>query len=958
MQFHHHAGVAPRTVALGIAHAIDNELVGTAGSRYDGAARTHAEGIDAATVHLRDKRIFGGRQVLAPTLLAMVLNLVDEFRRMLQTDTHSDVLCLDLDALRIEITIDIAGAVSSRQDDRTHECLIATTNALHLVIFEQNSIHLRLEMHFATTSDDGLAHRLDDARQLVGAEMRMGVCQDACAGSVLTEHVQDLLHIAALLAPRVELAVGESPRTALAEGIVRFGIDGLRTADLRDVLPTLMHALAALHHDGSDAQFDESQCREQSARTGTHHHRLRLVLHIRIVRPHKLVILRQLVHIRPHLQVHVDGALTGVDAPFQHPHRRHMLRRQSLLLKQEPLDGLFTRRHLGQNSNLILFYHSFSDFVCKGTKKIPIFAQINKNNMENYIVSARKYRPMTFDTVVGQGALTVTLKNAIQSGRLAHAYLFCGPRGVGKTTCARIFAKTINCLNPQANGEACGECESCKAFNEGRSYNIHELDAASNNSVEDIRVLIEQVRIPPQIGKYKVFIIDEVHMLSQAAFNAFLKTLEEPPQHAIFILATTEKHKILPTIMSRCQIYDFKRMAVNDIVGHLKHVAEQEGIKVEEAALNIIAQKADGGMRDALSIFDQVASFCSGNITYQQTIENLNVLDYDYYFRLTDYFLEGKITECMLTLNEILSKGFEGQYFITGLSSHFRNLLVSQDAQTAELIEASDEVRNRYKEQAQKCKPKFLFRAMKLANDCDLNYKQSQNKRLLVEITLIEMAQLSSDDGEASGLCPTKILKPIFQALRPKTEVFQNVQPASPAKTESPARTAAPSVITPQSSPITPRRPGAFSIRRQQNSQSQQSTTVQETVVVPTFENQPVNPTDLTVAWREFAKNLPQEDRALSFQLDNMEPQLQEDGQTILVIVDNPSLQGELHKIQPRIEGYLHQRLQNNALKLTTRLREATDKRRALSRMEIFNEMLEQSEALRKLKEEFELELA
>ena len=578
--------------------------------------------------------------------------------------------------------------------------------------------------------------------------------------------------------------------------------------------------------------------------------------------------------------------------------------------------------------------------------------------MENYIVSARKYRPMTFDTVVGQGALTVTLKNAIQSGRLAHAYLFCGPRGVGKTTCARIFAKTINCLNPQANGEACGECESCKAFNEGRSYNIHELDAASNNSVEDIRVLIEQVRIPPQIGKYKVFIIDEVHMLSQAAFNAFLKTLEEPPQHAIFILATTEKHKILPTIMSRCQIYDFKRMAVNDIVGHLKHVAEQEGIKVEEAALNIIAQKADGGMRDALSIFDQVASFCSGNITYQQTIENLNVLDYDYYFRLTDYFLEGKITECMLTLNEILSKGFEGQYFITGLSSHFRNLLVSQDAQTAELIEASDEVRNRYKEQAQKCKPKFLFRAMKLANDCDLNYKQSQNKRLLVEITLIEMAQLSSDDGEASGLCPTKILKPIFQALRPKTEVFQNVQPASPAKTESPARTAAPSVITPQSSPITPRRPGAFSIRRQQNSQSQQSTTVQETVVVPTFENQPVNPTDLTVAWREFAKNLPQEDRALSFQLDNMEPQLQEDGQTILVIVDNPSLQGELHKIQPRIEGYLHQRLQNNALKLTTRLREATDKRRALSRMEIFNEMLEQSEALRKLKEECELELA
>ena len=576
--------------------------------------------------------------------------------------------------------------------------------------------------------------------------------------------------------------------------------------------------------------------------------------------------------------------------------------------------------------------------------------------MENYIVSARKYRPMTFDTVVGQGALTVTLKNAIQSGRLAHAYLFCGPRGVGKTTCARIFAKTINCLHPQPNGEACGECESCKAFNEQRSYNIHELDAASNNSVEDIRVLIEQVRIPPQIGKYKVFIIDEVHMLSQAAFNAFLKTLEEPPQHAIFILATTEKHKILPTIMSRCQIYDFKRMSVNDIVGHLKHVAEQENIKVEEAALNIIAQKADGGMRDALSIFDQVASFCSGNITYQQTIENLNVLDYDYYFRLTDYFLEGKITECMLTLNEILSKGFEGQYFITGLSSHFRNLLVSQDAQTAELIEASEEVRNRYKEQAQKCQPKFLFRAMKLANDCDLNYKQSQNKRLLVEITLIEMAQLSSDDGDSSGLCPTKILKPIFKALAPQLQKKQKTQEIQKQETSKVTQTPR----TPNAASALPLRGlGGFSIRHQLNSnKNQQATPVQETVATPTFENRPVDPTDLVVAWREFAKNLPQEDRAMSFQMDNMEPLLQEDGQTVLVVVDNPSVQNELHKMQPRIEAYLHQRLQNTTLKLTTRQREAKEKRRVLSRREMFNEMLKQSEALRKLKEEFELELA
>ena len=600
--------------------------------------------------------------------------------------------------------------------------------------------------------------------------------------------------------------------------------------------------------------------------------------------------------------------------------------------------------------------------------------------MENYIVSARKYRPMTFDTVVGQEALTVTLKNAIQSGRLAHAYLFCGPRGVGKTTCARIFAKTINCLSPLSDGEACGECESCKAFNEQRSYNIHELDAASNNSVEDIRQLIEQVRIPPQIGQYKVFIIDEVHMLSQAAFNAFLKTLEEPPHHAIFILATTEKHKILPTIMSRCQIYDFRRMGVNDIVGHLRHVAELENMTVEDAALNIIAQKADGGMRDALSIFDQVASFCGGHITYQQTIQNLNVLDEDYYFRLTDYFLEGKITECMLTLNEILSKGFEGQYFITGLASHFRNLLVSQDAQTTDLIEASNEVRARYQEQARRCKPKFLFRAMKLANDCDLNYKQSQNKRLLVELTLIETAQLSADDGEASGLCPTKILKPIFTKQNahptrgrgahetagkaasgavPRTAKEEIVQRAQQALISQKMQ----QTLPPPQTPGTTANPSlrglnGFSIRRQQGQAfSQQTVSAKEEREGEHFDNMPVAQTDLMVAWREFAQQLPQEDRAMSLQMDNMEPLLQEDGTTFLVIVENQSVEGELLKMQPRLEQYLHHRLQNRTLKMTTRLREATDKRRAFSRMEIYHQMLEQSEALRKLKEEFQLEL-
>ena len=596
--------------------------------------------------------------------------------------------------------------------------------------------------------------------------------------------------------------------------------------------------------------------------------------------------------------------------------------------------------------------------------------------MDNYIVSARKYRPMTFDSVVGQGALTVTLKNAIQSGRLAHAYLFCGPRGVGKTTCARIFAKTINCLNPQPNGEACGECESCKAFNEQRSYNIHELDAASNNSVEDIRQLIEQVRIPPQIGKYKVFIIDEVHMLSQAAFNAFLKTLEEPPHHAIFILATTEKHKILPTIMSRCQIYDFKRMGVNDIVGHLKNVAEKEGITVEDAALNIIAQKADGGMRDALSIFDQVASFCGGNITYQRTIENLNVLDYDYYFRLTDFFLEGKITECMLTLNEILSKGFEGQYFITGLSSHFRNLLVSQDAQTVGLIEASEEVRNRYKEQAKKCKPQFLFRAMKLANDCDLNYKQSQNKRLLVELTLIEMAQLSSDEGPSSGLCPTKILKPIFTQLKQAANSRQQTADNGKRTADNGKRTADNErqatddrqqttdnrqPASNKTASLSHRGLGGFSLRRAAaaatTNSGQQVTDNNQQTATSTAKDMPFDGNSLTVAWRKFASNLPQEDIAMSHQMDNMEPMLQEDGKTFLVIVDNPSVQHELVKMQARIEAYLHEKLQNNSVKMTTRLREVTDKHRAYSRKEVLSMMLEQSEALRKLKEEFELEL-
>lgn len=599
--------------------------------------------------------------------------------------------------------------------------------------------------------------------------------------------------------------------------------------------------------------------------------------------------------------------------------------------------------------------------------------------MENYVVSARKYRPMSFDTVVGQGALTVTLKNAIKSDRLAHAYLFCGPRGVGKTTCARIFAKTINCLSPKENGEACGECESCKAFDEQRSYNIHELDAASNNSVDDIRQLIEQVRIPPQIGKYKVFIIDEVHMLSQAAFNAFLKTLEEPPHHAIFILATTEKHKLLPTILSRCQIYDFNRMSVVNIVNHLKNVAEKEGITAEEAALNVIAQKADGGMRDALSIFDQVASFCGGNITYQRTIENLNVLDHDYYFKLTDYFLEEKITECMITLNEILSKGFDGQHFITGLASHFRNLLVCRDEQTVGLMEASDEVRSRYREQAQKCKPQFLFRAMKLANTCDLNYKQSQNKRLLVELTLIETAQLSSDDGASSGRSPIKILKPIFAQSKAAGQAGVHVQTAnqnssarsavaasaggnaSDASAYKPDTNALSGLLANKNigegqRPVT--RVSSFSLRQAPKGpdENKQESVVAKATQQTETADKPFNENELIVAWRSFANQLTPDEVAMTKQMNNIEPALKDDF-NVCVTVDNPIQLDNLTKYIPLIEEYLKKELSNSKIKISTRISEATERKKVYTPYEQMNNIMKQNSVFKKLKDAFSLEL-
>lgn len=612
--------------------------------------------------------------------------------------------------------------------------------------------------------------------------------------------------------------------------------------------------------------------------------------------------------------------------------------------------------------------------------------------MENYIVSARKYRPSTFDTVVGQRALTTTLKNAIANHKLAHAYLFCGPRGVGKTTCARIFAKTINCLHPTSEGEACNECESCKAFNEQRSYNIHELDAASNNSVEDIRSLIEQVRIPPQIGKYKVYIIDEVHMLSTAAFNAFLKTLEEPPQHAIFILATTEKHKILPTILSRCQIYDFSRITVNDTVEHLENVARKEHIEAEPEALNVIAQKADGGMRDALSIFDQVVSFTNGHITYQSVIENLNVLDYEYYFKLTDFFLKNKVAECLLTFNDILRKGFDGNHFITGLTSHFRNLLVSRDPSTLQLLEAGASIRDRYQAQAQKCTPQFLYKAMKLCNDCDLNYRQSKNKRLLVELTLIQVAQLTAEPEDAgSGHGPKKQLSPVFhtaQASQPVAPIAQATPAATapvsqPTPQPQPAAASAqpytstlqqsevpytkssplPKVSTERKAPVIKAGSLGMSIRKTQTASAEPAARTASNApvqqpVAETWEDYMFNEKDLGYYWREFASLLPKEEAANAGRMMNMHPHLLADQQTFEVAVDNDMVQKYMQQLAPKIEAHLQEKLHNRKIRMTTRVSEANENVRAYSHVERFQMMSKKNPSLLKLKEALGLELS
>ena len=617
--------------------------------------------------------------------------------------------------------------------------------------------------------------------------------------------------------------------------------------------------------------------------------------------------------------------------------------------------------------------------------------------MENYIVSARKYRPSTFESVVGQRALTTTLKNAIATQKLAHAYLFCGPRGVGKTTCARIFAKTINCMTPTADGEACNQCESCVAFNEQRSYNIHELDAASNNSVDDIRQLVEQVRIPPQIGKYKVYIIDEVHMLSASAFNAFLKTLEEPPRHAIFILATTEKHKILPTILSRCQIYDFNRISVEDTVNHLSYVASKEGITAEPEALNVIAMKADGGMRDALSIFDQVVSFTGGNITYKSVIDNLNVLDYEYYFRLTDCFLENKVSDALLLFNDILNKGFDGSHFITGLSSHFRDLLVGKDPVTLPLLEVGASIRQRYQEQAQKCPLPFLYRAMKLCNECDLNYRISKNKRLLVELTLIQVAQLTTEGDDVSGgRSPKQTIKPVFSqpaAAQPSqvasdssvqqapvhsspASVTANVTPNRQPQMATTARPVSPSATnTTSSAPL----PGAgipsvakeerkvpvmkmsslgVSIKNPQRDQAAQNATVAHVPRVQQPEQDSnFNERDLNYYWQEYAGQLPKEQVAIAKRMQVLRPVLLNNSTTFEIVVDNEIAAKDFTALIPELQDYLRVRLKNSKVVMTVRVSAPTETVRAVGRVEKFQMMSQKNQALMQLKEEFGLEL-
>ena len=599
--------------------------------------------------------------------------------------------------------------------------------------------------------------------------------------------------------------------------------------------------------------------------------------------------------------------------------------------------------------------------------------------MEEYIVSARKYRPMTFDSVVGQSALTTTLKNAVKSGKLAHAYLFCGPRGVGKTTCARIFAKAINCEHPREDGEACNTCESCQAFNEQRSYNIFELDAASNNGVDQIKTLMEQTRIPPQVGKYKVFIIDEVHMLSAAAFNAFLKTLEEPPSHVIFILATTEKHKILPTILSRCQIYDFERMTVPNTIAHLKMVAEKEGIQYEEQALAVIAEKADGGMRDALSIFDQAASFCQGDITYQKVIEDLNVLDSDNYFKLVDLALENKVSQMMLLLDNILGKGFDGGNMIQGLAQHVRNVMMAKDTQTLPLLETSEEQKAKYVEQAKKAPTPFLYKALQLMNNCDVQYRQSSNKRLLVELTLIQIGQITQPEDQdvpSAGRTPHR-LKSLFQKIVAQLKpASQGAGAGQESGSKAPVREAQP-VAAATAAPISTVRKGsqvklkgigmsfANLEKTEQNSLRIYNPIDQLKEETPAStgtaanHDQPFTQEQVEGQWISMCLRMQgiKDFIGLANRMKPIVPTIT-DFPHIEVVIDNKLLLDDVVKIKGRILQTFRIGLNNSQVTLDYRLAESDEVTRILSKREILENMIKENPAIGKLTQDLRLVMA
>ncbi len=598
--------------------------------------------------------------------------------------------------------------------------------------------------------------------------------------------------------------------------------------------------------------------------------------------------------------------------------------------------------------------------------------------MDNYIVSARKYRPSTFKSVVGQGALITTLRNAISGNKLAHAYLFAGPRGVGKTTCARIFAKTINCLSPTEEHDACNKCESCVAFNEQRSYNIHELDAASNNGVDDIRSLIDQVRIPPQIGKYKVYIIDEVHMLSQAAFNSFLKTLEEPPAHAIFVLATTEKHKIIPTILSRCQVYDFNRISISDIVNHLIYVAEEENITVEPEALNVIAQKADGGMRDALSIFDQSVSYTAGNVTYSAVIEHLNVLDYEYFFKITNAILENDVVSCMLTLNDILNRGFEGQYFISGLTSHFRDILVCKDTATAALFEVGSSIRNKYIETAKHCSNDFLYKAIEISNECDLNYRLSKNKRLLIELTLIKLCQLSENPRkniveerikikpiEVSEKKETKpeeqkdsekIEKAEKEIVKVEPEKRSDETPVEQAQKEDIPKTIKEETVTRKSTETKIAPTEGLGLGISISSFNKKGDIVENKVEEDKKQyNNDFSNEKLLEAWEEYINGL-KEEKLLKNAMSIYKPKKQSNN-IIKIEVGNEINKNYFEENSLSIMDFLRKKLSNDYLVMEIEIVETKLTQKAMTSVDMFEELAKQNPALQKLTDEFGLEL-